>query len=342
MDLIFEVYPKANVIIINGNGTEFYRLDANKISHLITNSSIIRAESEKNDSESKKLLEPSYMIEKMIAKYKNYPTFITGLVCVGMSITLINQNLGNFDNVVFVHHHFNDDTLYQLCRFLFNYTNWTESNKEKIKQTIIHSFTNSVYETIKKYEIDVERMSTDFAGSTVSLQEIINGTEIQPSQSEIRNNELNSIEILNNKLFQRFPVVDGNDNEQWQKVREFYKENLGKELKGKSMPKLIDGFYHCSTTKHPDKQSKLEISKIEKQSWWSTFQLLARKLKYARVFVGYEDLTNPTEYYIYVKYVIIVDNEKSNSIVNKYGKQKIKKTEEKLDSDSDSNSDSNQ
>ena len=65
----------------------------------------------------------------------NCPTFVTGYTCVGMSVTLINQNMGNFDNVVMAHQHFSTDKLYQLCRFLFNYTSWSQENKDRIKKT---------------------------------------------------------------------------------------------------------------------------------------------------------------------------------------------------------------
>lgn len=322
MEIILDFFPVANVIIMNGNGMELYRKHdiTKKSRRVITDKDLFQTH---NKEECKKLLEPSYMIEKLIENYKNFPTFITGFTCVGMSVTLINQRIGNFDNVVFAHQHYAADKLYQLCRFLFNYTSWSNENKSKIKTTKIHSLTSYVYETIAKYEEDVEKMSTEWVGKVCSLREIQGLEELTPSDTEIKTTELTSVDLFNkNNLWKKFPVVDGNDDEQWEKARKFYKSITGKELKGKSMPKQIDGFYNCSTTKNVNRQSKSDIHKMFEQSWWSTFQLIPDKFTYARVFVGYENLTDPSEYYIYIKYANIIESDESRKIINKYGKKR--------------------
>jgi len=41
-------------------------------------------------------------------------------------------------------------------------------------------------------------------------------------------------------------------------------------------------------------------------------------LIYARIFVGYDDIDDPSEYTIFIKHVILKDN----SIIKKYGKNK--------------------
>ena len=46
------------------------------------------------------------------------------------------------------------------------------------------------------------------------------------------------------------------------------------------------------------------------------------KFTYARVFVGYENLTDPTEYYIYIKYASIIESEESREIIKKYTKKR--------------------
>ena len=322
MEIILEFFPDANVIIMNGNGMELYRKRniTKKSRRVINGQELFQTH---NKEEGKKLLEPSYMIEKLIENYKNYPTFVTGFTCVGMSVTLINQNIGNFDNVIFAHHHYTPDKLYQLCRFLFNYTSWSNENKFQIKTTKIHSLTSYVYETIAKYEEDVEKMSTEWVGKICSLREIQGLEELAPSEAEIKTAELNSIDLFNkDNLWKKFPVVDGNDDEQWEKVHKFYEGITNKELKGKSMPKKIDGFYNCSTTKNVIRQSKSDIHKMFGQSWWSMFQLLPDKFTYARVFVGYENLTDPTEYYIYIKYASIIESEESREIIKKYTKKR--------------------
>jgi hypothetical protein len=327
MEIILGLFPDANVIIMNGNGTDLYRKHSiTKKSREISNGQKLFQANKDNKEEIKKLLEPAYMIQKLIENHNNFPTFVTGFTCVGMSVSLINQITGNFDNVVFAHQHFSSDKLYQLCRFLFNYSCWSNENKLKIKATKIHSLTSHVYETIAQYEDDVEKMSTEWVGKVCSLREIQGLEELPPSETEIKIEELNTIELLNkDSLWKRFAVVDGNDDEQWEKVRKFYKNITGKELRGKSMPTIKDdGFYHCSTTKNVVKHTKSDIQKLSDQSWWSMFQLLPDKFTYARVFVGYHDESDPTEYYIYIKYVSIIESDESRNIINKYGKKKNK------------------
>ena len=78
------------------------------------------------------------------------------------------------------------------------------------------------------------------------------------------------------------------------------------------MPQKIGNFYQCSTTKHVGIQTKTDIKRLEGQSWYSTFQLKEDTLNYARVFVGYDNPDDPTEYYIYIKYAKI-KNDKHNT-----------------------------
>ena len=315
MELVLAVFPNANVIVMNGNGIALFRKNRHTgKSHLVCSN---------RQEEFENIMEPSCVIEQLIHDCNDCPTFVTGLTCVGMSVTLINQRLKNFDNVVFAHDHFSPDELYQLCRFLFNYSGWSEENKLKIKPTKIHSYVTHVYETIIKYEENVEKMSTEWAGKICSLREIQGLEELQPSASEIERTELSAVKFLNtDNYWKRFAVYDGNDDEEWDKARQFYKSVVGKEINGKSMPKKIDGFYHCSTTGKVVKHSKIEIDSMKQQSWWSTFALNQRKFKYARVFVGYDNLDNSTEYFIYIKHAIIDEtDEQSVRTIKKYGKK---------------------
>jgi hypothetical protein len=330
MKIILEKYFNANVIIINGNGIEHWRNKpyTNKSWNVIT-AEELRYNADEN--ENKRLLEPSYVIEKMINKFPNCPLFITGFTCVSMSVTLINKHLGNFNNVVFAHQHLNEDDIYQLCRFLFNYSNWDEKERTKIKPTTIHFLTQEVCDTILNYEKHIEKMtSSKFAGKVCTLREIQELSEksekTEDDVKEIKKKELNSITFTNKQLWKKFPVVDGNDKEQWYKVEEFYKEITGHNIIGKSMPnKKEDGFYYCSTTKGVKKNLKSDIKKMESHSWHSTFsQLLPNKLNYARIFVGYENIDDNTEYYIYVKYALIEDTEHNRNILEKYGENNNK------------------
>jgi hypothetical protein len=333
VEIIHSKYPKANVIVMNGNGMTLFRLGQSRlnpgkfISKRIVNDKKIRETV--SLEEQKLLLEPAYMVQKLIANFANYPTFVTGQTCVGMSVTLINQHIGNFDNVVMVHQQFSADKLYQLCRFLFNYTNWSEENKSKIKKTNLYSLTKHVIDTCVKYEEEVEYMSSEFAGKTCSLREIQGLEPEEPSVAEQRKNALSSINLYNsNDLWKKFKVYDGNDEEQWNKVNAFYNEKMGHDIPTRSKPKQKDPktdevslFYHCSTTGSVAIQMNNTIKRMATQSWWSTFQLLPDRLNYARIFVGYDSLEDPSEYTIYVKHAQLHDLDETREILSKYGKK---------------------
>jgi hypothetical protein len=63
------------------------------------------------------------------------------------------------------------------------------------------------------------------------------------------------------------------------------------------------------------------IKRMATQSWWSTFQLLPDRLNYARIFVGYDSLEDPSEYTIYVKHAQLHDLDETREILSKYGKK---------------------
>lgn len=325
VDLLLEQYPTANVIVINGNGMELYRAGTNT-SKWVTNG--IQITQGATESEKKKLLEPSYMIQKMIEPTRNCPTFVTGLNCVGMSVTLINESIGNFDNVIVAHQHFGDDKLYQLCRFLFNFVAWSDAGKEKIKKTNFHSLTKSVVDTCMQYEEHVERLSTDFAGKSCTLREIDGLEPEEPTKREKMKEALSSVQLVSADTWKKFKVYDGNDKEMWAKADEFYKIVMKKEMRGRADPrskKDEDGFFLCSTTKHLIKQHNNYIKNMASQSWWSTLQLLPNSTNYARVFVGYDNLDDNTEYTIYIKAVCLDRSEHTFAVLAEYGKKKSPK-----------------
>lgn len=320
VEIVLKIFSNANVITINGNGFELYRKnEIDNISYKVNSSDEILKSKSQEYIKKMNLGEPSNMIEELIKKYKNYPTFITGYQCVGMSVTLINENIGNFDSVVMAHQHYNSDILYQLCRFLFNYITWSPENKRKIKKTKFYSLTREVKEICLGYEEHVENISDNFAGKSVSLCEI-NGKEPEkPTLKELKNIDLKSITLINqDKIWKMFKVYDGNDDEMWNNTIKYYEENKKRKISNKSIPKKVNGFYECSTTDNINRYSTEAIIKLKKQSWWSTFQLTKNNLSYVRIFVGYEDLNDPCEYTIFVKCALLDDTEHNRNILERY------------------------
>ena len=333
-DLILKHYPTANVIIMNSNGFQLCRWRSmTNQTYIDKSSDDIRNKVNRICDEAKlkkklnALLEPSYMIQKLIKNYKDCPTFVTGFYCVGMSVTLINPVLGNFDNVVMAHQHFGRDILYQLCRFLFKYEAWSPESRAKIKETKFHSLTKSVVDTCLEYEAHIEKMCTDYVGRTCTIAEIRGEEPDAPSEREIKHLAIDRVSLLNpgKKIWRKFKVYDeeGNTEEEvWSRVKNFYSSVTGNELKGVSMPKKnSEGFYRSLGigNKEPTGvKATSTFAGLENEKWTNRFALKRGLLRYARVFVGYDNLDNNTEYTIFVKYAILEKTPDNLKFLDKY------------------------
>ena len=337
MELILKQYSNANVIIMNGKGQQLYRLNQSTgRSYKITDNVEIN-QNAYLASEKNALLEPSYMIQQLIKNTPNCPTFITGFTCVGMSVTLINENIGNFDNVVMDHQHFKRDTLYQLCRFLFKYEYWTPENQDKIKTTKFHSLTTSVINTCIEYEEHIEKICNEFAGTTCTLNQINGKEPEEPTEKELKTNATNSVSLINNKLWQRFKVCDGNDTIQWEQAEEFYKKfhPNHKGFTGRTKPTKNDnGFYECTDSGKKGVKHLSCFTKFLEKDKWSNFMAPKKGiLSYVRAFVGYDNINDSTEYTIFIKYAQLVDNEHNNKVLNDYYDLKKEQTKEEEEED---------
>jgi hypothetical protein len=334
VDIILTAYPTANVIVLNGNGYELFRTRSEK--SVICNSCDMiqqRTKAMQNEFDREKelnlLKEPSYMIQKLIEDTPNFPTFVTGFQCVGMSVTLVNQVIGNFDTVIMSHEHYSRDKLYQLCRFLFNYKTWMPEHKLNIKRTQFYSLTRKVVKTCLDYEQHIDRI-TEFAGKTCSLREIQGLAPEEQCVEEIEKEkykvEFNAIELKKEKeggkMWKKFKVYDGNDESEWEKANQFYESILGKRILGKSMPTKVDGFYHC-TTQEIGLQMATSFNALSNEKWSNRFKLKKDILSYARVFVGYENIEyDPPEYTIFIKFIELVDTPSTRAFLKKYDSKK--------------------
>ena len=324
VEIILQNYPTSNVIVLNGNGFELFRVCNGINKKILTGETVkerIKKLSDKNLMKKKLdlLLEPSYMIQQLICDTPNYPTFVTGFTCVGMSVTLINEEIGNFDNIIMCHEHYSREIGYQLCRFLFNYSKWSQNNIIKIKKTKFISLSYSVINTCLEYEADVERITKEFSGKSISLREI-NGLEPEElTEREMEKELFNEIEIKSGKICKKFKVYDGNDIEEWKKANNFYESILGKKIIGVSMPKINDeGFYLCSDSTGLGVHTINTFNILEKEKWSNRFKLKKDCLSYARVFVGYDNLEDPTEYTIFIKFVELIDKPTTRKFLSKY------------------------
>ena len=330
-DIIHNSYKNANVIIINGNGIQLLRLDdSSGKTRIIKTDKDITTETPEQHVD--KLLEPAYVIEELIRDYPNCPTFITGYLSVGMSVTLINEKTGNFDNVVMVHEHCNKEELYQLCRFLFNYVNWSyDEYTNPIKPTRFISFKQSVYNICLDYEKYIETLTNDYKEQFYRLDDSKEGIETSANEERYRDIRRRELDRIKRNVSWKSWDVDTKVPKEEECIMDaaenYYKQFSGNEINERSKPKCYKddpAFKACTTTDELRIHTKDEIKKhtSSDRPWDSLLQLVPGKLKYvSRMFIGYNNIHDPTEYTIWIKSVTLSeDDPEVLGLLKKYGK----------------------
>lgn len=257
---VLNIYPSAIVIVINGDGTTGY---LNDTSYLIKCHTLPPHN------------EPSQQIENFIKPYPNRPVFITGFTCVGMSVTLINESIGNFDNVVFSHSHYlhTPEILYQLCRFLFNYIGWTDHSK--IKKTNLFLENQAIHKCCRDYEKQIDIIDSQMSGSVRTLDEVSGNIPIKKRKMP-KEKKYDRLQPFVKKPLQKpkaFPVADPEEIEkQKDKAIQCYTEWMGHPPSNRSMPKLnSQGLYECSITSNRKVQYGQEKWRQTMKKWkWDT------------------------------------------------------------------------
>lgn len=309
MENILETFPRALVIVINGNGSQLYRLDGDTDGALPMWEEL----APKN--------EPSEQIEDAIKRYPGRPTFITGFHCVGMSVTFINPRIGNFDHVIYSHGHYNSspDILYQLCRFLFNYTDsktWNADAVAKIKKTRIYVTSMSIIQHCLDYEKQIDKISQEMTGSMRTKGEVVGSVKIKKKKLP-KEKEFDALLPFAKCEVQKVTVDEGDcEEEEFNKMKKVYEEWTGKELKGKALPeKNENGFYECSTTKKKKVFTEPKELKKEILGWKATsnFALTANNYRYARIYVAYDDEGDSKEYVWFIRKMEITRCEEVDS-----------------------------
>jgi len=320
MNIILEIYAKSVVIVINGDGSCKY----------IKNKSTGKPEGEKLQHSN----EPAEQIKMVKRKFPNTPIFITGFHCVGMSVTLIDEELENFDNVIFSHEQYNStvDVQYQLCRFLFNYIGW--NNPENIKKTKIYTNSRESLDNCLEYEKQVDIIDTEMKGSLRTQSEIAGMVKIKVKDLPKERMYAKLEQYCNVKKIKQFPVSDGDDEDVLESVKKFYKKVTGNNLSGKSLPKKNkDDYYECSAGAeglgvkvNPSQFKKL----LESLDFQSNFALQNDKYNYARVYVVYESDDDPFEYTWMIRWMEIEPCPEVEEAWIEIEAHKAKKAEEKL------------
>lgn len=300
-DIIEKLLPFAIIIIFNGDNIHGNRY--------IYNKSLYKCP-EYNETVDQ--------IVEINKKIPNRPIFITGLDNVMMSITLVGKKLGNFDNVVLSHKQYigtQPDILYQLCRFMFRYSNWEDEYKKNIKETRIWCDNLDVIETCQNYEQDVIK-AEEMGGSLRSIDEVTD--KFKKPAKRVPESKKHDCISKYVKLYdtKEYPVYDKSmEDNMWKVVKQQYINFKGIFME-KSIPyKNDDGFYqHSFSTTDKGVYTYEHIKKkLSSFSWHSNYQLIKNHTKYARIYVGYKDINNPNTYTIFLRTMELEDNDDVNN-----------------------------
>ena len=316
MKIILDIFSESVVIVINGEGTNECVIDKStgevKISKIAHHN------------------EPAEQVKSVIEKYPNKPVFITGFHCVGMSVTLINEEIGNFDNVIFSHEQYNKtpDVQYQLCRFLFNYIGW--KNPSNIKKTKLYTNSAECLEGCLEYEKQIDYIDTTLKGSVRTKEEVIGKVPVKRKEVPIERTIKKLEKFVTVNKLKRFDVEGIDEDEILNQVKDYYHRFMEKELKGKSLPKKNnEGFYICSILGGP--KLNVDVYKTKKQienfKPLSNFQIMPNKYKYARVYVVYNSDDDPFEYTWFIRTMEIEQNMEVEEIWREIEKEKTEKIE---------------
>jgi len=299
MEMILATYPTALVVLINGDGTQLFRMDESQciVGSIIPNNN-----------------EPSEQIEDCIKVHPNRPTFITGFHCVGMSVTFINPRIGNFDNVIYSHEHYMErpDIQYQLCRFLFNYTSWSPEDRQKKKPTKLYVSSRGLVQNCLDYEGQVDKIDTKMGGSFRTKGEVV-GDMIIKEKKVPKERRFDPLEPYTSVDVKRIPVMDREEEEYaLENVKKIYKDFMGSDLKGKALPKKNnDGFYECSTTGQKRVFTDMYAFSKTIKGWKGTsnFAMKNGNYKYARVYVAYTEDGDNSEYMWFIRMMKVESRE---------------------------------
>lgn len=308
MEIILSLYDNAMVILINGDGSRIFYIE--------DNSYIMENMIEEN--------EPSKQIQRYIEKYQNRPFFITGFTCVGMSVTFINENIGNFDNVIFNHeHYFNQpEILYQLCRFLFNYIVW--SNTDNIKKTKLFVSSKETLQICLDYENQIDKIDNELSGAVLTQDQVMGNIKIKRKKIPKEKKFALLDKYIKHFNVTTFNVENGNDEEIFNKVMKYcadfkFSGNTSK-ISTRSIPKKNkDGFYECSLTSKKTvlfDPSGLKNKLKNRYNKTDLFFITKNSRKYFRIFVAYHDESDKTDYVWYVRTMELEENEEVRKILD--------------------------
>ena len=82
---------------------------------------------------------------------KENPFIITGFQCIGMSVSLVHPDYGNFDSIILTQDWINNEDTYQFMRTNFSKKRWSKEEQKKIIKTKLYTIME-VFNKLSSYE----------------------------------------------------------------------------------------------------------------------------------------------------------------------------------------------
>ena len=172
-ELVHEACPEACVLLINGDGAKLLRMTAGGR----TQKDLVIQDKELND-----VLREEFSTDPTLLEN---PFVITGLQCVGMSMSLVHPSYGNFHSIVLSHGWMSNEDLYQLRRDCFSTRNWTEEQlATNLRTTHEYSFPDTRNRSLKyeKLSIGISHMR----GEITAVDAGIATLPVDPFRKKVR------------------------------------------------------------------------------------------------------------------------------------------------------------
>lgn len=297
--IISEIFPDAVIFVFNGDPKH-----GNRYMHM---EELHKCPEDK---------ETARQIRKVKEMHPKSPFFVTGFMNVNMSVTLINEKLGNFNNVVFSHDHYiakQPDVLYQMCRFLFRYSNWRPKYKKRIKHTKVWCNNNNIINTCLNYEQDVIN-AEKMGGSLRTIEEVTDRFANIARRVPVEKKHDSISKHVEKYEVKQYHVYDKSiEDMMWGVVKKQYKDF--KEVVSVPTqsipPKNAEGFHNhsFSTTQKGVFTEEEILKKLNGMAWHSNYQLIKNHLKYARIYVGYKNKEDSSSYTIFLRIMQLANND---------------------------------
>ncbi len=287
------------------------------------------------------------MCSNIIKIYDDYglcrfPFAITGNICIGRGVTLMSEDFifdygilsqcakkneasqiaGRFKGNIKHYHNYKVPRIFTTVKFNEIATEWEQRSRELARIAF-------------KKNIEAPSVVTkrEFEEKCVSETDSECGSETDSVLSE---NEKGIRKEANAVLRSNAHINEVKEFKVWEEAFTYLSGFVGHSIHAKSKPNRDENrddkypeFFKTSTTKTAKVFQTDELRQEIGNMGFSNYQPKKGCLKYGRLYVGYDDLTNPDDYTIFVRSAELEDNAEVHNALNALSKKSSEKKEDK-------------